>query len=356
MMSTKPQPAALSTAYPSRRSIAGGVGLVLVAVVLMIPLAHTGHLDAARLADLTLSARPGPLLAVLVCLALSTWLSAVKWRLTSATDGGTAYALTALGVALGQVLPLNFATGLARTIGARVTGDLGMLRAAGTTAYEQIFDIATVVVLAAAAGVTWLVGGDATAWAMLAVVASAIGWGLTGSLTARLSRWAGGCSDPGENRGASQGVVRRLVAAIHASGCIEPGLARRLYLLSVVRFVLLVGMCHASARAVGLEIAPWQLGAALPFTILAMAVAPLPGGLGVFEWSLSGALVLFGVPVETAVHWVVINRLLAIGASVLVGLSGCAVLLARTRARKGWGRAAVQAEAFDEALGVSRPS
>ena len=53
------------------------------------------------------------------------------------------------------------------------------------------------------------------------------------------------------------------------------------------------------------------------------------------------------MPVETAVHWVVINRLLAIGASVLVGLSGCAVLLARARARKGWGRAAVQAEAFD---------
>jgi len=77
-------------------------------------------------------------------------------------------ALTSIGVALGQVLPVQLSMSIARTVGTYFQGG-ALRRGTGGTLFEQSFDVLIVAFLAVASGITRLYGGGGTMWTMCAI-------------------------------------------------------------------------------------------------------------------------------------------------------------------------------------------
>jgi hypothetical protein len=93
--------------------------------------------------------------------AVYVFLSTQKWRCVDAalrrpTDSAPSrtmsFALTSIGVALGQVLPVQFSMSAARTLGTYLHGRA--CRGTGGTLFEQSFDVLIVGFLAIASGAT----------------------------------------------------------------------------------------------------------------------------------------------------------------------------------------------------------
>jgi uncharacterized membrane protein YbhN (UPF0104 family) len=258
---------------------------------------------------------------------LHIYLSSQKWRFVDAALRGPSdsvpsktmsFALTSIGVALGQVLPVQLSTSAVRTLGTYFQGG-ALKRGAGGTLFEQSFDVVIVGFLAIASGVTRFYRGGGMMWtlcasAMIAFALFAIG------PSVRLIRWqvislAAGTVAP-RNR------IIRTLADLQQSGLLSAGLARRLMALSAARFVIQLLMAAEAAEAIGAQIPLWHLAAAMPFVIIACIIVITPGGLGVNELGYATALNLFGTPLAVGAQWALANRFL-VGSSCLV-VAACA--------------------------------
>jgi uncharacterized membrane protein YbhN (UPF0104 family) len=109
------------------------------------------------------------------------------------------------------------------------------------------------------------------------------------------------------------------------SSLIDAGLARRLVILSALRFGVVVLMSVQTAEAINVHIPVWQMAAAIPFVVMASVIALTPGGLGVNELTSVTALKIFGTPLAVGAQWAVANRVLIAASYVLV--AACAALL-----------------------------
>jgi hypothetical protein len=117
-------------------------------------------------------------LAELVLLTgLHVYLSSKKWRCVDAAlrrpsdtvpSRTMSFALTSIGVALGQVLPVQLSMSIARTVGTYFQGG-ALRRGTGGTLFEQAFDVLVVVFLAIASGFTRLYSGGGTMWTVCAI-------------------------------------------------------------------------------------------------------------------------------------------------------------------------------------------
>ena len=114
---------------------------------------------------------------------------------------------------------------------------------------------------------------------------------------------------------ASDGRIARFRRTLAASGLFEARLARRLFAISVVRFILLWLMAVASKEAVGLDISNLQLAATLPLVILASILVVTPANIGVNEGACRRAHGL-GVDLETAAQFALVNRALVLVAAL----------------------------------------
>lgn len=240
----------------------------------------------------------------------------------------TAYAATALGVGLALFMPLQIASSLTRAVGARLSGDATMLRGGAASLFEQAFDVAVYACLMIAALATVQIGGGGGAWAAFALSFLLMAWAGAGRGLVFLRQslnWTAARLD-------KMTWLRRVSESISESGFLGPALARRLLLLSVFRYLLLGMMSAAVAPAVGLDIPAWKVMAALPFAALAAAVSPTPSGLGLLDWAFASGLMMFGTPVDIAVQWALVNRLLMSAHSLFVALTGglCALFVQRS--------------------------
>jgi uncharacterized membrane protein YbhN (UPF0104 family) len=310
-----------------RSSVVAGFAFLALSLALVVPLVALAKVDLRLTLRLLGSIDRASFAAVVLMTALNTLLAAEKWRLANAITGGprpplfTSFALTAIGVGLGQVLPVQLATGLARVVGARVLGAGTMLRAGATTIYEQAFDVAVFGAVAVGSGATLALRGGASLWCLLVAVVLFLGW-LAAGLGARS---VGGIGLWVLRRGKASARAGRMTTALSALGEVDSRLARKLFLLSTLRYTAVVGISVAITTAVRLPVSPWQLAAALPFAVIAIALTATPAGIGVNEWAMSGALVAFGIPMHTAVQWVLLSRILSTAASALVGFVGAAL-------------------------------
>lgn len=264
---------------------------------------------------------------LLVHLSTEKWRSIdAAWRRSTDTipSRTKSYALTSVGLALGMVLPVQLAMSTARTMGNHAHGR-PLKRGTAGTLFEQGFDMLMVGFLAVASGITRFWKGQSTMWAISAAVATAIALVTVGP-SIRLIQWsATWCS---HRTGPSQsrvGAVLQSFLALRRSGLFNARLARRLVMLSALRFCVVVLMSVQTAEAIHVNIPIWQMAASIPFVVMASVIALTPGGLGVNELTSVTALKIFGTPLAVAAQWALANRVL-IAVSYFV-VAGCATLL-----------------------------
>jgi uncharacterized membrane protein YbhN (UPF0104 family) len=310
-----------------------GVASVALAIALIALLISVGKVDLRLTLQQLRSVSWISVTKLVLLNVVLVYCSTEKWRsidaaLRRSSDSTpsrtTSFGLTSAGQALGMLVPVQLAMSTARTLGTYVHGG-ALKRGTGGTLWEQGFDVLTIGFLAVASGVTRFYRGGGIMWTILAVVAMALALLAVGP-SLRVVQWlaasrAARTATPG-NR---VGIILRGLSKLQQSGLLDAALARRLVMLSVLRFGVTVVMCIQTARAIGLQIPLWQMAAAIPFVAIASAIAFTPGALGVNELTSVTALMVFGTPLAVGAQWALANRVLVVASYFFVAI--CATLI-----------------------------
>jgi uncharacterized membrane protein YbhN (UPF0104 family) len=305
------------------RSLLVGAASAAIGVALIIVLVRAGHIDVrATLGQLRYVNRM--LLAKLVLLTgFHILLSDLRWRtidsvLRSPSDSSpsmlASFTVTSLGVVLGQILPVQVSMTTARTLGTHFYGRAAKRGALGTL-FEQSFDVLIACLLLVASGATRYCRGGAMMWSVSAAIMSLAGLMAAGPVVGMVQRLA--ASSAATEAVAKSRILRSLFELRH-SGLLDASLARRLVMLSIIRFAVLILMVGQTAKAVEAQIPLWHLAASMPFVIASCVLAITPGGLGVGELSYAAALGLFGTPLAVSAPWSLANRVLVTASCVVV--------------------------------------
>lgn len=313
--------------------------IVLAAILVGFLLAET---DLRAVAALLARARPVPFAILVLLVGFNAFLAGMKWRMVderlerenpSPLPVSFYFGLSAIGVAVGQVAPVQVGTALSRSIGSHFYGGRAIMRGTGATLFEQLFDLLVAAYLAVASVIVLLTGAGALAWALLAVAMGVAGLFFTTiavRLVAATAHWLGSMEMLAGRR-----RVLGLLESVAGSALLAPEVARWLFFLSLVRFAGLCVMAVMTSRAVGIDIPLWQIGGMMPFGVLANLIAITPGALGINEWTMVSVLVMFGPSFSVSAQWAVVNRVLMAGASFIVGLVAVTVAVA---VRHSWAR------------------
>jgi uncharacterized membrane protein YbhN (UPF0104 family) len=315
-----------------RRSFfwAASAALTVLLIILLIRIGKLNlHVTVQQLRSVSwLSFTKLALLNVLL-----VYLSTEKWRSIDAawrtsTDSvpswSKSYALTSAGLAMGIVLPVQLAMSTVRTMGTHVHGR-SLKRGTAGTLFEQSFDMLTVGFLALASGITRFYKGGGLMWTVSAAAATAIALLVVGP-SIRLIRWrTTSRSDTTEAPRNRLEAVLRALFELRRSGLLNAGLARRLVILSALRFCVVVLMSVQTAEAINVHIPIWQMAASVPFVVMASVIALTPGGLGVNELTSVTALKIFGTPLAVGAQWALANRALVAVSYFFVAT--CAIVL-----------------------------
>ena len=297
-----------------RRSLLA-VASVALAIVLIALLIKVGKINLRVTLQQLRSVSLISVTKVVLLNVLLVYFSSEKWRSIDAAwrhssdsvpSRTTSFALTSAGLALGMLLPVQLAMATARTLGTYVHGR-PLKRGTAGTLLEQGFDLLVVAFLAVASGATWLYGGSAMMWTLSAVAMTALALLAVGP-SIRLIRWL--AASYNAKTAAPRNRILRSFWELQHSGILNAGLARRLVMLSIGRFCIVVLMQIQTADAIGVHIPLWQMAAAIPFVIIASVIALTPGGLGVNELAAVTALKVFGTPLAVGAQWALANRVL----------------------------------------------
>jgi hypothetical protein len=246
---------------------------------------------------------PLPFLFVLLAghVALASW----RWSIIEQGLGGQkpgfahAFAAGSLALGLGTLLPGPVVNIACRSLANRVNG-MSSLRGALSGTVDQLTDLAVIALLAVPAAV--------------ALKYRDLGFFLGGALTASLLGLA---------------IVILLPKLVHAqyfpirlqkvASLFERSLLFKIYCISLLRAANLIVMTLAIYAAIGTaSISAIVIG--VPLIALAISVAMLPGAIGVSEWSFSAVFSAFGIPKADIVIFVLANRVVLTGLSLLLML------------------------------------
>ena len=299
----------------------------VAATVLIYLVIRIGNIDLHATWHEIAGARPSALAGLVLLNVLLVYLSTEKWRsvdaaLRHASDPVpsriAAFGFTSIGMAWGQVLPVQLGMTAARTVGTRFYGS-ALKRGTAGTLLEQSFDVLNVLLLAIASAATWFLGGGGLMWLLSAagIVALAL---LAVAPLIRLARWLAYQLAKVLRRWYRFSSHLQDFFDLLQSGVLSETLTRRLVLLSATRFVVVVLMAGETAAAIGANIPLWEIAAAVPFVYLVTVFAATPGGIGVNELTLAGVLKMFGTPFSIAAPWTLANRVLGVASCFLVAV------------------------------------
>ena len=244
---------------------------------------------------------------------LLIYLSTEKWRIVDATLRGssdlvpsriTSFAVSSAGMAMGLILPVQLGMAAARTFGTYLYGR-ALKRGTAGTVFEQSFDLLVVALLSVASGATWLCGGGGVAWTACASAMIVLAM-LAVEPAFRLVQRLPTCKpkhptpdDPTPVRTQRERLLARALGScseLMHSNAVSASLARRLLLLSTVRFGVVVLMAGQTAEAIHSPIPLWQMGAAIPFVFgVQWALANRVLGIVVCYFVAACALAMLGV-------------------------------------------------------------
>ncbi len=279
--------------------VRGGLRLALgVAFALLLGLAVAAALDISRVAEAVWEAFSEPRIVVFAAAAytLAFWLRAVAWRwllpagAPSRVSAGSLFSILQAGLVLNHALPVK-AGDIARPVLLARRG-VPLPAAVATTVAARGLDVLALVTIAGVVNATVVRAelGDLVLPAiglalvlMLLVVA-----GATSTLPARVRTWATEAVE----------VLRSLTV-------------RRLAVcgvLVVASWLLESAMVLAGARLLGLDLSVGAAVGATAFAVGFQVIHVTPGGLGTYEASMTGILVLQGMPPQEALALAVLTH------------------------------------------------
>ncbi|MGH2584987.1 MAG: lysylphosphatidylglycerol synthase transmembrane domain-containing protein, partial [Dehalococcoidia bacterium] len=136
-------------------------------------------------------------------------------------------------------------------------------------------------------------------------------------------------------------LPERLARLVRAAGdglrAIAPSRVARAALWTVPSWILEGGVVLIAARTMGIGLSVPVAVAVTAVTILFQIVHLTPGGLGVYEASMAGALALHGLPLEQGVTLAVIAHGMKFAYALVIG-GVCAALATRAVVRSRAGR------------------
>ncbi len=327
------------------------VSLAIGVALLMLLVAMSGvHLQAllSRLAEMNKTA----FVELAALMAVNAYLSSQKWRLTDRVMRGKSgaalpkfeyFALTSMGTALGQFLPVQLSMPIVRTMGTWVHGR-AIRRGALGTYFEQGFEMLFAVFIMAGSLVTYLLHGGFILWLILAGASALLAFLSVEIIMIVARRLAARvCADTESVR------WRRSVAELSKSGLLEPALGRKLMCLSGLRFIVFVLMADRTTTAIYADIPLWHFAMAMPFAMLATALGITPGGLGVTDLTYAGLLHAMGTPLAVTTQWALANRVLIFAAAMVMAVPILPLFFA-LRARKAASESSPQAQPADSTL------
>ena len=314
------------------RSVLLTIASIAVGVLLIVYLISICKIDPRATIRQVGSANRSAFFRLVLLLALLIFLSAQKWRLMdrvlrrpgdAALSRSASFAVTSAGVALGQVLPMQVSMIVARVLGTHFHGR-ALTRGTVGTLFDQGSDFLIVCFLIPASALTWMFARGPSTWTGLAIAMALLAL-LTVERTVGLVRRLAG--RVGARNATQPNRWRRSLRELAQSPLLEPQLVRRLLILSMFRFVVLVLMAGATSRAIGSSVQLWHLAAAMPFVVLSSALAITPGGIGLNELTYATSLSMFGTPLPIGVQWALANRVLVAAAAFVVAACTGAIML-----------------------------
>lgn len=300
-----------------------------IATALIAAMVRSAGFTASDFTSLLFQVRPLPLLLFGIATGLHILLAAEKWRLVQARlelrlpGRREAFAFSAIGTALGQLLPIPLASAASRALGNRLVRDASARSGAISSVWEQLFDLG-VMTLLLPASVWALITGSAPLFAALAVPSLILG-GILVALADPCLRLV---------RLVPLKFVRCAADTLAQSNLLDRTLSMRLYLLSLCRFLTLWTMCLALNWMLGWPAPSSAFAIGLPVVVLGSVLSMLPGGLGANEWSYVATMTAFGTPLPQAVSWAFANRLWNTQVSLLIGAVAFVLMLRRPEPRR----------------------
>lgn len=305
----------------NRRSVWFGLISAAVGLALIVALVKMSHVDLKALAHQFLTFDRLAFARLTALMGINILLSTLKWRLIDKRLRGsgesvipvtTSFAVTAIGVALGQILPVQVSVSLARTLGTWANGR-AVRRGTVGTLFEQGFDFLTVCFLGIATVGMFLLRGGAATWLILAIVVSG---GAMATVTAATTFVGRLRVNP-----KSVSWWTRILVQVKSSQLLDPILSRQLIVLSLLRFVVLVLMAGETTKAIHSYVPLWHFACVMPFVVIASSLGT-PGGLGLNEFTYATLLSSMGSSLAFTTQWALANRVLtSVGTFIVAAIA-----------------------------------
>ena len=254
--------------------------------------------------------RPGLLALFIGGYAAAFALRAFAWRALLGRSGsgvGSGRLIAILHAALfaNHALPVKAGEVLRPWLGARA--GIPIADATVSTAVARVLDVAALLAIAAAL-LPLTAGGEGVAVLavpalLLAAIAGALLWFRRTSLA----------------RTRLEGLNRFWTRARDALRALPPRAVLRAFALTVPSWLLESVVVYVAARALGLELSLAAAAAVTAFTILFQVVHFTPGGIGVYEASMTAALQAQGMPGGEALTLAVLTHGLKFAYSFALG-------------------------------------
>jgi uncharacterized protein (TIRG00374 family) len=298
-------------------------------VILIIALMSFARVDGGKILNRLSSLDPAGLAALIGLWSVYTIVSAEKWLLIerhynakNIPSHSIAFALTALGWVAGQVSPVQVATAFMRGLGSKILVQRNAWHSAAATLYEQAFDL-MVVALLGIVSIFCLISDLTQIWLMTSVLLLAfftLTLRFSSALMQKLLLMF-------SNARLLPQRVKQVLAG--SDKMLDLLLVRKLVLFSILRFALLCFAAAMTTYAANMSVPAVHLAMAMPIVALASLLPLTPGALGVNEFVFASVLAALGTPFELGLQWALINRLLMILSSLLIGTCGVFLLLRR---------------------------
>ena len=280
------------------------------AFILMALFADWAQLGAALAA---LRAQPLLLVGLIAAYTGAFLLRAIAWRALATHRIGIFPMLAALQAALlvNHLLPFKMGELVRPALAGRC--GLPLAEAAATTAVARMLDLAALIAIAAVVGPTLSLSADGGLWVQGLALPAAVTVGAGAALVLlRRRRTHGWLPEPLRSRIALlQSQLRQ----------VSPARVVRAALWTLPSWVLEAGVLIVAAEALGVELSIAAAVAITAFTILFQVFHVTPGGIGVYESVMTGALYAHGVPFEEGLALAMLTHGLKFAYSYTVALA-----------------------------------
>ena len=295
--------------WPTVPRLALAVALTIAAAVSLALLADWAEVGSAIA---SLGARPALVAVLLAAYTAAFWSRALAWKqlITHKTRVLSLLSAVQAGLLANHVLPFKMGEVVRPLLAAR--SGVPMAKAAATTAVARLIDLAALLAIAVVVGSLLSVPTARESWIQSMVLPAAVVVAAAGALLLfRLEYFGGLVPKPLRSK---LEVLKTQLRQVSTAQVL------RAFVWTVPSWLLEAAVVLVAAQALGIELSIAAAVTVTAFTILFQVFHLTPGGIGVYEASMTGALYAHGVSAEEALALAVLTHGLKFAYSYSVGL------------------------------------